>query len=108
MRIEAADLGVKVSVVCPAYVQTPMRQSNLIVNAPRDKVLANMESTGVKRMEASRAARVILEGVSRNQAVIVFPGYARLAWLLYRIHPAFMDGLGRKAIRDFRQLRAQS
>jgi NAD(P)-dependent dehydrogenase (short-subunit alcohol dehydrogenase family) len=83
LRMEAADLGVKVSVVCPGPVHaTDQERSRLI---------------GIER-----AARLILRGVERDQAIIVFPLSARLLWWMYRLSPRLLFPIGRKMVRDFR------
>ena len=102
LRAEAADLGVKVSVVCPGYVKSDIFQSSTMLNVPRDKVMAQIP---FGLMDTAEAARTILERVARNQAVIVFPRYARLLWWLYRVSPALLAPLERKTIRDFRAVR---
>jgi NAD(P)-dependent dehydrogenase (short-subunit alcohol dehydrogenase family) len=102
LRAEAADLGVKVSVVCPGYVKSDIFESSTMLNAPRDKVMAQIP---FGLMDTAEAARTILERVARNPAVIVFPRYARLLWWLYRVSPALLAPLERKTIRDFRAVR---
>jgi NAD(P)-dependent dehydrogenase (short-subunit alcohol dehydrogenase family) len=102
LRAEAADLGVRVSVVCPGYVKSDIFQSSPMLNVPRDKVLAQIP---FGLMDAAQAAKATLRGVARNQAVIVFPRYARILWWLYRLSPALLAPLERKTIRDFRAVR---
>ena len=102
-RAEAADLGIRVSVVCPGFVKTGLQQSAIVVNAPHDQVMA--QTTLVKRMDAAQAAQLILRGVARDEAIIVFPGNARIAWWLYRINPKLLNRLQIKMIRNFRNLR---
>ena len=58
-----------------------------------------------KMMDASKAARTILGGVSRNQAIIIFSVGARLAWRLCRLSPRLMDRLLLNSTRTFRKYR---
>ncbi|HIJ66012.1 MAG TPA: SDR family oxidoreductase [Candidatus Hydrogenedentes bacterium] len=104
LRIEAAELGVKVSVACPGYVDTRFYDSATVLNADREKLFATMP---FKLMPAERAARTVLRGVARNRAVIVFPFHARLIWRLHRLCPALLVSLGRKIVRDFRASRTE-
>jgi short-subunit dehydrogenase len=83
LRLEGADLGVKVSVVCPGHVRA-------------------RTGDGQGLLGAERAARTILRGVARNRAMIVFPLHARVLWGLYRLWPPLLFPLGRKMVRDFR------
>ena len=51
---------------------------------------------------AAHAARVILEGVARNRAMIVFPMIGRVAWMLMRWQPAVVYWLSMRRVRMFR------
>ena len=51
------------------------------------------------------ASTQILKGVERNKAVIIFPGYARFMWWMYRLVPAAVAPMGLRMIRDMRKLR---
>ena len=111
LRIEAADLGVKVSVVCPGFVRTSIYQTAVTVNIPQDKASPSAR-LAAWMMEPPRAAQVILNGVEKNQAVIVFPASIRWVWRAYRIAPALISRLLapllRKRIRELRSYRLTS
>jgi short-subunit dehydrogenase len=103
LRNEAAGLGVKVSVVCPGYVQTPVWDSPLLKVKKED-----LPKPPFKMIDATKAAGCIIKGVERNQAFIVFPLHARLLWWLYRISQSLLEPLGRKMVKDFRAVRIES
>lgn len=105
LRAEAADLGVRVSVVCPGYVDTGIFDAVPIIGAEREAVLAQIP---FKRMDVTQAAQTILKGVVRNRPFVVFPCYGRLLWWLYRIHPALLLPLRRKTVEDFRAVRTEA
>jgi NAD(P)-dependent dehydrogenase (short-subunit alcohol dehydrogenase family) len=102
LRMEGADLGVKVSVVCPGYVRTPIFDTAVMVGLSRDVV--SRPPGRIKWVEPGQAARIILGGVVRNRAVIAFPGYIRLAW---RVACLFPQALTRTAAPQLRDLRAR-
>ena len=102
LRAEASDLGVKVSVVCPGFVQTAIVADSPALNVRDEKV---QRSQPFKFMDADDAAQRILAGVWRNQAVIIFPFYARLLWWMHRIRPNWLNPIGRWLIRDLRRRR---
>jgi NAD(P)-dependent dehydrogenase (short-subunit alcohol dehydrogenase family) len=104
LRLEGAALGVRVSTVCPGFVQTGIYDASLIANARVQDIVARMP---FKMIGADVAARAILRGVRRNQAFIVFPFYARLVWRLYRLSPRLVGPLARKALADFRAARIE-
>ncbi|MDH3987345.1 MAG: SDR family oxidoreductase [Gammaproteobacteria bacterium] len=105
LRVEVADLGINVSVVCPGYVQTGIYDATAVLKANHKKVMANIP---FKKMDAGKAAELILQGVARNRAIIVFPFYARVLWWLSRLHPGFMVPLSHKLVKDFRALRTDT
>ncbi len=111
LRLEAVDLGVKVSVVCPGIVRTNIYQTSTVVNAPRDQVIGQF----IKRfgefpnrtVEPPEAACLTLRGVERNQPVIIFPGSFLWGWRLYRLHPELLNRSGLNMIRDLRKIRPE-
>ena len=102
LRAEGEDLGVRVSVVCPGFVDSNIFNATEVVNASREKLIAGIP---FKKVSVEEAAERILEGVARNRALIVFPAYARLLWWGYRLVPDLLAPLGRKLIRDLRKIR---
>jgi NAD(P)-dependent dehydrogenase (short-subunit alcohol dehydrogenase family) len=102
LRIEGADLGVRVSVVCPGYVETPILQSRF-VKMSRD---AYWKHVPTRPMPVATCARLILDGVRRNRGVITIAWYTRFFWWLDRLFPGLMYALTRFSLRRLRpQLR---
>jgi len=105
LRAEGEDLGVRVSAVCPGFVDSNIFNATEVVNAPRDKLIAGIP---FKKVSVEEAAERILDGVDRNRAMIVFPLYARLLWWGYRLVPSVLVPLGRQLIRDLRKIRGSA
>ncbi len=101
---EAAQLGIKVSVVCPGFVNTPLFQTADTLKADREEVFSGIP---FKLMETIDAAKVIMKGVARNRKIIIFPFYARLFWYLHRIHPVLAGPLVGGLIKNFRALKVK-
>jgi NAD(P)-dependent dehydrogenase (short-subunit alcohol dehydrogenase family) len=76
LRAEAEPHGVKVSVVCPGNVATPMISAAL-----------HKPSRLTPTISPQRAAQEILHGIRLNRSIIVFPAYARMFWHLERAAP---------------------
>jgi len=102
LRAEAADLGVNVTVVCPDAVESNLVGNTPTPNLPKDKVQA--WASTVKHMDADRAAYLILNGVMRNKAFVVFPARIRFLWRFYRFVPAFWIRLGVVIVRRIRRV----
>lgn len=90
LRAEGAALGVKVSVVCPGIVHTPLADELGAGGVISQK---DYDRTTKLFVAPSAAAVAILRGVERNRATIVFPFSARVIWWLYRLHPVFVAPL---------------
>ena len=103
LRVEGADLGVKVSCVCPGYVRTNVYRNAEVANVtvPAGVDMEKLAGAPARMMEPSRAAQVILDGVARNRALIVFP--ASIRWLR-RASQLFPGLIERGLLRRFRRL----
>lgn len=86
LRVEGAIYGVKVSVVCPGFVRTPIFDNARTVKLNREKLLAAMP----KGMDPEACARVILRGVERNRAIIPVSSMASIFWFVQRLSPWFV------------------
>jgi NAD(P)-dependent dehydrogenase (short-subunit alcohol dehydrogenase family) len=108
-RLEGADLGVKVSCVCPGFVRTNVYQNARMINfdLPADVPLEKVAGAPDKMMDPARAARVILAGVDRNRALIVFPAVIRFARLVYSFCPGPLDRLAARSMHNLRQYRIE-
>jgi NAD(P)-dependent dehydrogenase (short-subunit alcohol dehydrogenase family) len=105
LRAEAARREVRVSVVCPGVIDTPILQKKEQEGLPMTPSGERLDPTSFAlRMSGSRApyppdlfAEDVLWGVAANKAIIVAPATARMAWRLWRFLPgAFLaEGIRR-------------
>jgi NAD(P)-dependent dehydrogenase (short-subunit alcohol dehydrogenase family) len=105
LRVEAAGLGVKVSVVCPGYVDTGIYDATSMVNISQADKQRLIAAIPFKLMDVKKAALAILRGVERNRGIIIFPAHARLLWWLYRLHPSLVIPLGNRIVKELREAR---
>jgi NAD(P)-dependent dehydrogenase (short-subunit alcohol dehydrogenase family) len=84
LRAEARPHGVRVSVVCPGLIETPIVQAAKIIGPTRETVLADSR---LRLYSSDRLAAAVLRGVARNRAVIPFTPEVRLMWALHRVSP---------------------
>ncbi len=109
LRFEGSDLGIKVSAVCPGDMKTSIYENMVVMNmkVPREQVVALSRRSHflIPQMSAQDAAREILRGVSRNQALIVFPAAVRFIWRVYRAFPRLIYWISVRRMRMFRKIR---
>ncbi len=99
LRMEAASFGVRVSVLCPGSVRTPIlddggKYGEMLADIPRDVQLESWEQT--RPMDPKEFARRTLRAVARNRAVIIVPGWWRILWWIHRLSPSLFMVLWRR------------
>ena len=103
LRPEAALHGVRVSVLCPGAVDTPILDKGPPSDLPpRGQAMTAREylqKVGLSPMSADRFAQRALHGVVRNKAIIVVPRSAKAIWYLHRLSPGLIDLSGRSTAR---------
>jgi len=101
LRIEAAARGVRVSVFCPAAVETPildsMNPAEFGINSAPD-ARRFLTALAGPPYSVENAVAELLVALDANHGVIVLPARARLAWRLGRWFPALVEKLGRSAL----------
>lgn len=100
LRPEAALRGVRVGVLCPGAVETPILDRPPPADLPptaSEPVSARRYLATVRQrpMPVDEFARRALIAVARNRSIIVVPRRAKTLWYLERISPAAVDRLGR-------------
>jgi NADP-dependent 3-hydroxy acid dehydrogenase YdfG len=100
LRVEGADLGVKVSAVCPGYIKTRIFEDSKFVGMDVQEEIDNMPAwLGITPDEC---AKRILRGVERNKAIIPITGMAWVLWALMRVSPNAVMALMRSQLRHAR------
>ncbi len=96
LRAEAALYGVRVSAVCPGFIETPIVQNAKMINIDREQALREFP---LRLHSAAELAAWIMRGVERNQPIIVFTAFARVGWYLYRLSPGLFLRIITRAMR---------
>jgi NAD(P)-dependent dehydrogenase (short-subunit alcohol dehydrogenase family) len=105
LRVEAKRHGVRVSVLCPGAIRTPILQGGRYgrFKAGIDAGVVGRLMERARPMDPARLARRVLEAVGRNKAIIVEPWGWRIAWWLDRLSPWLFDRLGEAVVRQMRR-----
>ena len=109
LRSAGADVGVRVSALCPGWTDTPLldgaRRPGASGGTAARSARELLADNGTRLYPADRLAADALRGVARNQALIVAPRSARAAVLVARWVPRLAL---REALAMTRQVRAGS
>jgi NAD(P)-dependent dehydrogenase (short-subunit alcohol dehydrogenase family) len=98
LRIEAAPLGVRVSVLCPGAIQTPILEGGKYgkMLRPVPPEVQRKQWQRLRPMNPDRFAHKVLRAIARNKAIIIVPAWWKILWWLNRLSPVFGFYIGRK------------
>lgn len=88
LRVEAKIHGVRVSVLCPGVIRTPIltggKYGRMRVTGLTEELMNKMWERG-RPMDPADHARRVLDAVARNEAIIIEPRYWKAFWYLDRL-----------------------
>lgn len=99
LRYEGKAFGVKVSAVCPGYVDTGIFKQERILGVDKKAIIDGLP---FKMISAEKAASCILKDVSKNKRLIVFPFYAKVIAFISAVCPALLTSKYQEVITAFR------
>ena len=102
LYVEGADLGVKVSVVCPGFVRTAIFDVSPMINMSREEWLKANARWERFAVTPEKCAEIILKGVAKGKTIIMVTGLAQVMWRLARLHPSFLLKFIRKDFAKWR------
>jgi short-subunit dehydrogenase len=104
LRVEARRHGVRVSVLCPGVIRTPLlrggRYGRVKPGWDADRAAAWMERR--RPLEPAVMARRVMRALERDRGIIIVPGWWRLFWYLYRLSPALFERLSARMLARLR------
>ena len=92
LRAEAAHRGVRVSVICPGVIRTPIlegggKYGKMLVDIPSEELRRMLEK--LRPMSPNLFAKKVLNSVAKNRAIIIVPSWWKLFWWINRLSPSF-------------------
>jgi len=98
LRAEAAAAGIRVSVLCPGVIRTPIleggKHGKSLLPIPPEVQRRYWER--LRPMAPERFAAKVLPAISKNQAIIIVPSWWKIFWWLNRLSPSLGLFIGRK------------
>jgi NAD(P)-dependent dehydrogenase (short-subunit alcohol dehydrogenase family) len=114
LRMEAAAVGVRVSVLCPGLVRTPIVEGGgkfgkLLPPLPVEQQRAFWQRLRpmwerLHPMEPDRFARKALQAIARNHGLIILPSWWKMYWWVNRLCPWLIERLARKSLADTKKV----
>ena len=111
LRSEGAAKGVRVSVLCPGPVKTPMLDSRGPEDLPIPQSIPTSSRFLTRRAppcSPKRVARAVVRGIERNVPVIVVPWWIKPGWAMMRISPRLLLRMAEGEIAAVRREIARS
>lgn len=102
-RAQAAAPGVRVTAVCPGFVDTGSNAAARVARVDGERTWRQLAM--FRPMRAERDAGRILDEVARTRALLVSPLHARVLWWLSRVSPSLLESAGRYTASRFGALR---
>ena len=98
LRTAGADHGIRVTALCPGWIDTPLLDGAWPEDLPIPPSVASSPTIretlvkgGVRIYPADRLAEDTLRGLERNKAVLVIPSEMHRTWLLFRLVPGLVE-----------------
>ena len=106
LRAEAAQIGVRVSVICPGFIRTPIlegggKYGKILIEIPLEQQRRTWEK--FKPMSPNIFAQKVVNSVAENKAIIIVPTWWKLFWWIDRLSPSLGISLARKSFQNFQK-----
>jgi NAD(P)-dependent dehydrogenase (short-subunit alcohol dehydrogenase family) len=99
LRAEAAQMGIRVSVLCPGVIRTPIlegggKYGKLLIDISPEELRRMWEK--LRPMSPDLFAKEVLKSVAKNKAIIIVPSWWKVFWWINRLSPSLGIHLAQK------------
>ena len=106
LRAEAAQMEVRVSVLCPGVVRTPIlegggKYGKMLIDIPPEQIRRLLEK--LKPISPNIFAKKVLNSVAKNKAIIIVPSWWKLFWWIDRLSPSLGIFLAQKRFQKMQK-----
>ena len=106
LRAEAAQMGIRVSVLCPGVVRTPIlegggKYGKMLIDIPPEQIRRLWEK--LKPMSPNLFAKKVLKSVAKNKAIIIVPSWWKVYWWINRLSPSLGNSLAQKRFQKIQK-----
>ena len=105
LRAEAAQTGVRVSVLCPGVIRTPIldggKYGKMLIKIPPNELKRMLEK--LRPMSPNLFAKKVLHLVAKNKAIIIVPSWWKLFWWINRLSPSLGISLSQKRFQKMQK-----
>ncbi len=103
LHYEAEEFGIKVSALCPTFVETPIFESSKAININKAEIIKQFQKQ--KMMSSEKIAKIALKGIHRNKPIICPMPMRRTMDIFFTLFPPAHKGLMRLVCKVSRKAR---
>ncbi|WP_411333854.1 SDR family NAD(P)-dependent oxidoreductase [Metabacillus indicus] len=103
LHYEAEEFGIKVSTLCPTFVDTPIFESAQAINI--NKAIITQQLKKQKMMSPEKLAKIALDGIHKNKPIICPMPMRRTMDIFFTLFPPAHKGLMRLVCKVSRKAR---
>lgn len=103
LHYEAEEFGIKVSTLCPTFVDTPIFEKAKAIQINKDVIMKQFQKQ--KMMSPEKLAKITLDGIHKNKPIICPMPMRRTMDIFFTLFPVAHRGLMRLVCRVSRKAR---
>jgi NAD(P)-dependent dehydrogenase (short-subunit alcohol dehydrogenase family) len=110
LRVEAAEHGLRVSVLCPGVIQTPILEGGKYGRMLRPVAPETLRAywQRLRPMPPDQFAVKVLRALAKNKAIIVVPSWWKVLWWAHRLSPTLGLYIARKFFGPAQKMLAET